>query len=552
MSTATAPATLDDGALRHAAGNTVFERGQTYWRGGAVDTLRADARDARAGVRGSEPYEVQLRLDGGLLLGTCSCPHAAAGAFCKHQVAVALAWRAQLEGRRPRRSAEARAQVEAVAQRSRQRHERRAALAAFLQAQPAGALAAHLLARADDDPGLERELQAWRQAAGAAPDPRARRAAIDELLRTGRGGIDWPQAGPYARRARAVLPLLSTPDAAEHALRLVWRVLAQADDSDGEIGGLASEIGAAWVAALQATGPQPAAYGEHYLALQLDDPYDCFDAVAAEQAIGPAALARYREALAAAWRRRGGSVARRAQIEGLHLARLEADGDVAGALAVLRRTPDESQRRRLVDLLARHGRWDEACTEAAQLAAAHPDDLHHARRHAEVLAAAGRAADAFAVRRALFERRPEVRDWLPLLAAARAAGQRVPALRQAWLAAIAARDRGEVSLRVALLAEEGAWDEALAAVQPPAICRADLLERVARQLGPRRRAAAAALLQRVLDAALTRASSPYTRELATVREIAGLLAAPARRAWLAGLRERHAKKRVFLAGLPVA
>ena len=61
-------------------------------------------------------------------------------------------------------------------------------------------------------------------------------------------------------------------------------------------------IGAEWLLALQAAGPRPAGFGDTYLQLRLEDPFGCFDAAAAEAALGDAARARFRHALAVRWR----------------------------------------------------------------------------------------------------------------------------------------------------------------------------------------------------------------------------------------------------------
>lgn len=76
-----------------------------------------------------------------------------------------------------------------------------------------------------------------------------------------------------------------------------WGALAQGDDSDGEIGSLCAVIGAKRVPALQAAGPQPAAFSKRYLQLRLDDPFGSSDALATEAALEQAAMTCYRHAL---------------------------------------------------------------------------------------------------------------------------------------------------------------------------------------------------------------------------------------------------------------
>ena len=95
---------LSDAALIAASSRAIFGRGQTYAAGGAVGPLApADAgtRGVAATVEGTQPYDVQVWVDGDEVAGDCDCPNAADGWFCKHQVALALAWRAQLGGEAP-------------------------------------------------------------------------------------------------------------------------------------------------------------------------------------------------------------------------------------------------------------------------------------------------------------------------------------------------------------------------------------------------------------------------------------------------------------------
>lgn len=79
--------TLDD-----LAGGTAFQRGEEYLSVGAVGRLRATDDKITAKVEGAETYQVELRDDNGELAYDCTCPRAADGYFCKHCVAVGLAW----------------------------------------------------------------------------------------------------------------------------------------------------------------------------------------------------------------------------------------------------------------------------------------------------------------------------------------------------------------------------------------------------------------------------------------------------------------------------
>ena len=76
------------------AGETYFERGEGYHRGGHVHDLVEHAGVVVAKVAGTEDYRVRLWSEDGLDFA-CDCPLGMDGEFCKHCVAAGLAW---LEG----------------------------------------------------------------------------------------------------------------------------------------------------------------------------------------------------------------------------------------------------------------------------------------------------------------------------------------------------------------------------------------------------------------------------------------------------------------------
>lgn len=81
--------------LKKFAGSRSFQRGEEYFADGAVERLRATDRKITANVDGTDTYWVELRNDDDELDYDCTCPYATGGNFCKHCVAVGLAWLAQ-------------------------------------------------------------------------------------------------------------------------------------------------------------------------------------------------------------------------------------------------------------------------------------------------------------------------------------------------------------------------------------------------------------------------------------------------------------------------
>lgn len=85
-------ALINRNALEALAGGTAFHRGEEYFSVGAVGRLRVKEDKVSAKVEGTETYQVELWDEEGELVGDCTCPRAGDGYFCKHCVAVGLAW----------------------------------------------------------------------------------------------------------------------------------------------------------------------------------------------------------------------------------------------------------------------------------------------------------------------------------------------------------------------------------------------------------------------------------------------------------------------------
>ena len=92
---------LDRDFLQRAAGERSFERGEDYFASGQVMSLVEDSGTVAAKVRGTRPYRVKLWAEDGEIRHSCTCPVGEEGAFCKHCVAVGLAWLSQERGVAP-------------------------------------------------------------------------------------------------------------------------------------------------------------------------------------------------------------------------------------------------------------------------------------------------------------------------------------------------------------------------------------------------------------------------------------------------------------------
>lgn len=394
----------------------------------------------------------------------------------------------------------------------------------------------------------------------------------------------------------------------QHAMRRTWAAFQQVDDSYGNVGELCRSVAARWVKAVQANGPQPAAFGAAYLKLRLDDPFGCFDTDAVEAAMGAAALTRFRQKLHEAWRKAKDDVLAHRQsaggrpaskymaalhdvhslsdsaqlftLEWMHLQQLEAQGDIEAALAVVKEDLNTgTDHVRVVQFLEQHGRMRDAFAHAEAAIKAFPDDWQVQDCALGVYERDGWTAEAFDLRMRRFRARPGPETYLAVLAAAGQAGQDVETTRETILCAIAEHEialtqsrtqrnghtrfgpqrlmgpgpnERDVSLRASLLCAENRWDEALQLVQPPAYCIEHLLEHIALHLDKPQWEQAVMLLQRALNTAMQRATSPYRHELDLVRKILARMGDDtARRHWLSDLASLHKAKRNFVRDLPV-
>ena len=92
---------LSPSVLLNLAGERCFERGEEYYHRGAVHTLTEFEGVLTARVIGTYEYRVKFRAeDDGRLRYSCTCPVGADGLFCKHCVAVGLAWLEEAVGER--------------------------------------------------------------------------------------------------------------------------------------------------------------------------------------------------------------------------------------------------------------------------------------------------------------------------------------------------------------------------------------------------------------------------------------------------------------------
>ncbi len=85
-------ALLDIDAILALAGRRFLERGTAYVAEGRVGEISALDDAIEASVHGGDLYSVRISAEDGRLVGACSCPMGDMDVFCKHCVALSLAW----------------------------------------------------------------------------------------------------------------------------------------------------------------------------------------------------------------------------------------------------------------------------------------------------------------------------------------------------------------------------------------------------------------------------------------------------------------------------
>ena len=328
--------------LEELAGTTAFQRGEEYFSAGAVERLRVSGDKITARVEGTETYQVELRDEGGELAYDCTCPRAADGYFCKHCVAVGLAWLA--ENSAPPKSG--------AASGKKKRRDPWRDIKEYLTTQPPEALIDLLLDVAQRDDRLYQSLLLKAERTGGGGNvAEAFRRAIDGATRI-HGFVDWREVGTFASNIEQVadsLAELLKPDTAamlvelaEYAIEKVENSLEQVDDSNGEIGGIVYRLGELHLKACTMARPDPADLAERLFRFETTLPFGLcsFDATTYRAALGKEGLRRYRELAEAEWRKlkprdaKEGYDAHRERITRIMERLAEASGDVEELVAI--------------------------------------------------------------------------------------------------------------------------------------------------------------------------------------------------------------------------
>ena len=407
--------TKDD--VLELAGRTSYDRGVDYID--RITDLTFDGGQVTATVEGTDVYEVEVRVKGGLD-GDCDCPYGEEGNFCKHCVAVALVFLyhaehgtlASLAGEPGDSSS----------------------LAEYLTALEHSEMVDLLLEAAERDPALAQRLE-LRAATGGGrlPDPDAAIDRIDDLL-TVKGYVAYAEAGDYASTVDDVIDWLVEMHQADsgpavlrlvrHALRRVGEAFDSIDDSSGEVGGAAERLAALHAQVCAETRPDPDGLATWLVEFQTAGfDWPSLELADYADALGEEGQASYGEQVTARWRDwlAAGKADGGYTIISLMERWAERRGDVDLLVAVLSTNrPYGAAYRRIAEVLARAGRHAEALDWAERGIA--DSDVRMDETLVEFVAAryaeAGRPAEVCTLRRQHFQRSRSVAAYRALREAA--------------------------------------------------------------------------------------------------------------------------------------
>ena len=294
------PKLLTEASLEELAGERAFERGEDYFADGLVDTLNESNGVVTARVHGTYDYRVKLWAEKEELAFDCNCPVGQDGSFCKHCVAVGLAW---LDRRQQNGGVFRPAEGEVADEDIR----------AYLMRQDKARLTELVLEHCQRDPEFRDRLVLMTAAKdGKKPDLGAFRAAIDKAIRH-RNFVDYRAMPEYARGIENVIDSIeallkrgharAVRELVERALQRMESAMNEMDDSDGYMSGILERWQELHLAACQVEKPDPEALAKFLFGWEINSGWDVFLGAAETYAgvLGTTGLAMYRKLAEARW-----------------------------------------------------------------------------------------------------------------------------------------------------------------------------------------------------------------------------------------------------------
>nr|CRH06485.1 Protein of unknown function. Containing zinc ion binding domain [Candidatus Magnetococcus massalia] len=362
-----------------------------------------------AKVHGSYNYKVQLWAEDGELEHDCSCPLGQEYAFCKHCVAVGLAW-LHKDQEPPQKKREA---SDSIGEKD---------VRDFLMGKSKEALVEMLLEQCEEDDRLNRRLLTMTAKTSRDKlDPSVWKDAIEEAVWSD-DFVDWRHMPDYSSGVGEVVESIeellheghaeAVIEITEHALGVMERAVEQVDDSDGDMGMLIEELQEIHLNACRKAKLDPVLLAEQLFEWELGSAWGIFYHAAETYAavLGESGLARYRALTEAAWasvkavgpgeRDSGRFNSKRFRITSMMESLAKSTGDVEQLVAIKSRDLSHAYNYLTIAEIYRKDGQEEKALEWAEkgwkafsnerrderLRAFIADAYHRAGRHAEAMA----------------------------------------------------------------------------------------------------------------------------------------------------------------------
>jgi uncharacterized Zn finger protein len=293
---------LNESALEELAGERAFDRGVDYFEEGHVAGIKEQNGVITAGVRGTHEYRVRLWEAEDELAFDCNCPVGQDRIFCKHCVAVGLAWldRCEQKDGEPLYPGRKRAITDKE-------------IRAHLMREDKDALIELVLEQCERDSEFrDRLVLLAAEKSGDGPDLATFRAAIDKAVRHGRF-VEYARMPAYTRGIETVIDSLdallkrghnkSVLELVEWALRQMEPAMNAVDDSDGLMGGILYRLQELHLASCRGAKLDPVALAKFLFEWEVSSDWEVFLGAAESYAdvLGKAGLAEYRKLAEARW-----------------------------------------------------------------------------------------------------------------------------------------------------------------------------------------------------------------------------------------------------------
>ncbi|MFZ4099596.1 MAG: DUF6880 family protein [Chlamydiia bacterium] len=565
---ATCPITVK--TLESLAGGAAFERGRAYYKEGVVENARPEPTAIAATVVGSSRYKVKLLMRGNALESSCTCPQGRSGCFCKHCVAVGLAWLAA-----PDLPKDPVANVEKPTG-----PDPWAILSEYLAKQPQEVLAKLLMDMAVRDERFQQELLRRAIKFVHPSDERATYLKAITKITKVNGFLDYKGVRAFAPRFQELLDeleeLLTVEsasmliDLAEHATERIEQLLGKADDSNGSIGGLLHDCIKLHLRACQVVRPEPIQLAEKLFRRIAEDQWGVFleHLKSYQGVLGPTGLQRCQELADAEWEQitsittKGTQDSRRWNLSRLVEGLAEMTGDIEKLVAIKSRDLSSPWNYFTISTVyAEAGYQDKALDWAERGLRAFPDqvDDHLSNFLVAEYLKCGRSEEAVELTWAQFKHRPGLMSYQKLHEVATAV-ERWPEQRERalqWMSSekAAAKVQGRWAPSSSVRMEIALWEEdldaAMAVVRDGPTPHSSLLIRLAKKLEATRPTEAIELYLQVVEPIIeTTGQASYEAAVKLIRQIGKLMKAHELakefEVYLAELRTKFKAKRNFI------